>query len=173
MTSPKDQAAAASQSPERCGRTPHICGQSRMIIRQNPRPGAWCRVAATQLRARQTLQIAGEWSPPGSPSPVRKWLELSARFLWPPPPANVRDGLHGPSTESWFSRQVVEWLMSPCRQCYHCSHGRKASPGMIVIRLAARRVRQFYEASSSSAAGRFRIKGRRDINQPSTHAPKK
>src|ERR1019366_5582930 len=93
---------------------------SRMIIRQIPGPGASCRVAATQIRARQTLQIAGEWSPPGSPLPVRKRLELSARSLWPPPPSNVRDGQHGPSTGFWFSRQVVESLMSPCCQCYHC-----------------------------------------------------
>src|SRR6266700_6246217 len=52
---------------------------------------------------------------------------VSARFLFtvegtaraeprcplPPPPSNVRDGQHGPSTESSFSRQVVESLMWP------------------------------------------------------------
>src|SRR5258707_7461102 len=64
---------------------------SRMIIRQIPAPGAWRRVAATQIRVRQTLQIVGEWSPLGFPLPVRKRLELSAKSPWPPPPSNVRD----------------------------------------------------------------------------------
>ncbi len=81
---------------------------SRMIIRQIPAPGAWRRVAATQIRVRQTLQIVGEWSPLGFPLPARKRLELSAKSPWPPPPSNVRDGQHAPSTGFWFSRQVVE-----------------------------------------------------------------
>src|ERR1035437_1711836 len=81
---------------------------SRMIIRQIPGPGAQRRVAATQFRARQTLQIAGEWSPPGSPLPVRKRLERSAKSPSPLPPSNVRDGQHGLSGGSLFSRPVVE-----------------------------------------------------------------
>ena len=86
---------------------------SRMIIGQTLGLGAWRRVVAPQVRARQTLQIVDGWPPPGSPWPARGRLELNAKSPWPPPPSNVRDGQLGPSTGPWFSRQVVELSRSP------------------------------------------------------------
>src|SRR5208337_969345 len=65
-------------------------------------------------------QIAGEWSSPGSPLPVRKWLGWNARSPLPLPPSNARDGRRGLSAGSWSFRPVVEWLWLPCCQCYHC-----------------------------------------------------
>ena len=65
--------------------------------REIPGPGASHRVAATQVQARQTLQIVVEWYPPGSPLQLARRLEPSAKSPWPPPPSNVRDEQHGPS----------------------------------------------------------------------------
>src|ERR1700758_2172980 len=91
---------------------------SRMIIRQIPVLDAQHRVRATPTRARQKRQTAGEWPLPDSPSLVGQNSELSAKSPGLPPPSNVHDEQRGPVAASWFSRQAVGSLMSPCCQCY-------------------------------------------------------